>query len=322
MTLKSIVRRLMGLRLSQYARDTIYSYKVWRKRAGMNKAVRLQIQRHYELVMLKLKNAKERHVVQCNGYKLLTIPNDVGISKELIIFKSHEPVSTKLISKLLKKEMMCIDIGSNLGYYAILESMLCKQVYAIEPSPTNYQVLLDNVQLNGANNICTYDIAIGDINGYTQFIISDRSNWSRVAGDVDNTLSAEERTARINVPIMTLDSFIERHKLPRVDFIRLDVEGFEYNILLHANKTLARFRPLIMVEIHYRLLGRDKTKMLLEKLQTYGYEEVFYINHEIDISMVGTARDVRRIEMRDVNDILDQRIVPEAFHLIVKPPGF
>jgi hypothetical protein len=51
---------------------------------------------------------------------MLLIPNDKGISSELLLFRTHEPLSTKILKKLLE-HMTCIDIGSNIGYYALLE---------------------------------------------------------------------------------------------------------------------------------------------------------------------------------------------------------
>ena len=89
-------------------------------------------------------------VVQVNGYKLSVIPNDTGISSELLMFKTHEPLTTKLISKKLTSGMICLDIGSNIGYYALLEHKLVGKegkVIAIEPSPLNFQYLQKNIKL-------------------------------------------------------------------------------------------------------------------------------------------------------------------------------
>ena len=98
---------------------------------------------HFSRKLSQLDLPKENHVV-VNGSKLFLVPNDKGISRELLIFKVHEPIHTMLIKKEIKQGMTCLDVGSNIGYYASLESKLVGEegkVICIEPSPINFRYL-------------------------------------------------------------------------------------------------------------------------------------------------------------------------------------
>ena len=121
----------------------------YRRRYGLSKALKTSI--HYGYVTLNKNRLKKvSELIEVNGSKLQVIPNDpFGTSAELLMFRTHEPISTKLVSKLLKKGMTCLDIGSNIGYYVLLENKIIGKegkVIAIEPSPYNFQCLKKNLE--------------------------------------------------------------------------------------------------------------------------------------------------------------------------------
>ena len=94
---------------------------------------------------LDLSESKE---IEINNYKMKTIANDKGISSELLIYGNHEPLTTKIILEELSENMNCVDIGSNIGYYAVIESNMIGEsgkIFAIEPSPINFPILKLNL---------------------------------------------------------------------------------------------------------------------------------------------------------------------------------
>jgi len=256
-------------------------------------------------------------IVDVNGYKLKIIPNDVGISSDLLIFKTHEPLTTKLISKLLKKGMVCLDIGSNIGYYVLLEHKIVGnegKVIAIEPSPANYNILKENIKLQNSN-IENYNFAVGNKNGITRFVIDKRSNGCmtipegeepKIPGDI------------IEVPIKKIDDFVDEIKLQQLDFLRMDVEGYENYIFDGMSKTLERFKPMIQVEIHARLMGNETTIKLLETLEKQGYDVLYYIPREVDTPFIGTSRHIKRYDISTIIDMFQKKLLPSFFMLILK----
>jgi len=184
----------------------------------------------------------KKHVITVNGYPITLIPNDEGISASLLMFKTHEPLTTQLISGILKKGMYCVDIGSNIGYYALLESKIVGsegKVISIEPSPTNFKLLEENISLQKLHNIIAYNFAAGNKEGNVRFMIDEKSNWCKVVDD------KEISDKIINIESKALDNFFEELSVDRIDFLRMDVEGYEANILEGAQKTIQKFKPII-----------------------------------------------------------------------------
>lgn len=249
---------------------------------------------NYKLSRLDL---AQDNTVNVNGCKMSLLPNDRGISAELMLFKKHEPLHTKLLSIELKKNMVCIDIGSNIGYYALLESKLVGEggkVISIEPSPPNFKFLQKNVKLQNINNIETYNFACGDIDGFVKFSVSNRSNWSRVVPENESKSINDEDLTVIDVPIKKLDTFLGEISLNKIDIIRMDIEGYEYAALKGMTQTIEKYRPLIVFELHQIFMGFEKTKKLLSDLKKSGYVIKYCLNRAMDMPMIGSMRDIKK----------------------------
>ena len=180
---------------------------------------------NYKLSHLDL---TQNRIVNVNGCQMGLIPNDKGISAELLLFKKHEPLHTDLLSRELKEGMVCLDIGSNIGYFATLESKLVGRdgkVISIEPSPPNFKYLQKNVKLQKINNIETHNIACGDKDGTVKFAVSNRSNWSRVLSENENDSTYNENLTIVEVPIKKIDTFLIENPQKKIDLIRMDIEG-------------------------------------------------------------------------------------------------
>jgi len=263
--------------------------------------------------------SKENHVV-VNGSKMFLVPNDKGISPELLVFKIHEPLHTKLIKKEIKQGMTCLDVGSNIGYYASLESNLVGEngkVLCIEPSPTNFQYLKKNLKLNESSNTETYNFACGDKDGSIKFLVSGSSNWSRV---LDNELiPVDDKTEKIiDVPIKKIDSFLNDFPETKIDLIRMDIEGYELHAFKGMTKTIERFKPLLIIEVHKMFLGISNTKELLYDLKKNGYKIKYFIPRELDYPMVGIMKDVKKLSLENVIQKIEKNTISGVFTLFLE----
>jgi FkbM family methyltransferase len=287
------------------------------------KTMRFIIYVAWKILMQRFYDMTKNHIIETNGYKLKTVANDQGLSLELLIFKTHEPVVTHLVREEIKKGMVCIDIGGNIGYYVILESKLVGetgQVIVFEPYRTTYTHLLHNLELNNISNIRTYNTAIGDSNGSADFLITSHSNHCTVVShpQTDNMKSYFAEALGITnpdmaidvvkVPLMTLDSFLEKHPLQKVDFIRMDVEGYEHNIYHGMADIVKHFKPKIQLELHYSFMGIDMTTSLLRKMYEDGYEVKWCLKGFLDYPFIGNHRDVNfNITIKDIVDQINRR---------------
>lgn len=267
--------------------------KKYNKTYGLG--VSLRVFRHYLFRAIKNYSVNPNEsIVTINGYKMFTVPNDPGISTELSVFKTHEPINTKIIPKLLQKGMTCIDIGGNIGYYVLLERKIVGdkgKIIAIEPLPQNFSYLNKNIQLHNFENISTFNFACGDKNGEATFFVNKKSNGCQVIREgvepPDPSLGTLSK-----VSIKKLDTLVSELNLKHVDFVRMDAEGYELHILRGFKSTLEKFRPIISLELHKRQLGVDGTLEFFKLMKDLDYEIASYIPRELDIPIIGSMKNV------------------------------
>jgi len=289
----------------------------YRKRYGISKGIRAFF--HYGYVGLKKPWLKpnQDNLLTINGCKLEIIPGDyLGTSTELLMFKTHEPISTILVSKLLKEGMTCLDIGANIGYYVLLENkFIGKQgkIIAIEPSPINFKYLQKNIKLQNAKNIQAFNIAAGDSEGKLRFLVYENaSNSGMIIPDGEEQKWPGEV---IQVPVKTIDNLIAENNITKLDFVRMDVEGYEYHIFEGMKETLKKSKPLIYIEVHKSIMGVEKTKKWFELLKSFGYEAKYYIPRELDTPMIGSLNDVKSYSIDELIQRLEKDELPSFFML-------
>jgi FkbM family methyltransferase len=187
-------------------------------------------------------------ISKVNQSKMVLFPKKGDIHTDLFLHRKREPLCTEYLinSGIIKKDDIVLDIGANIGYYALVESQLVGKsgrVYAVEPVRNNYRLLEKNVALNNLENVSTYRFAFGADNIKAEIFVSNKANLcamnkEAVGGEI---LGVE------NVTVMTVDEFVKDKKPP--SFIRMDVEGYEYEIIKGMPKTL-KGKIRILLELH------------------------------------------------------------------------
>ena len=250
-----------------------------------------------------------------NNFSVHTIPGDYGISAELRVFGNHEPLSAAIITKMIKKSMTCIDIGSNLGFYALIEGKAIGKdgkLIVVEPSPKTIPYLRKNLEANHLS-YCMKNIAISDVNGECFFEIKKRSNLSQIQSV--NTASLNT----IKVPTLTLDSLVSCLSLAKVDFLRMDVEGSELLISKGWQKTIQNFKPLIFIEIH-KEIGKQAILDILVYLEKSGYRNAIYIRRCFNNCLIGNQKHIKFINLNKfIRNLKNLEEIPYGFHIITDP---
>ncbi len=287
----------------------------FRKRYGIITGIRAII--HYFFVAIrKSKLESKNYVINVNETKLEVIPGDLGTSLELLLFKTHEPISTQIVKKTLQRGMVCLDIGANIGYYVTLESKMIGdegKIIAIEPSPLNFDYLKRNMMLQTTKNIEVFNFAAGDKIGQINFVMDENeSNSGRVISDDE----AKKWSGPVTkLPVKTIDSFLEEIKIDKIDFLRMDVEGYEYHIFQGMKNTIKKSKPIIQIEVHKSIMGYETTKKWLIELKNEGYELKSYIPRELDAPLIGTMNDIKKYSLDELILMLDQKLLPSFFML-------
>lgn len=208
------------------------------------------------------------------GSKIQLIDGDMGMSKWLLTHDGNQPregVATQAVMDFIKPGMVCIDIGANIGYYALLAAKKGGFVHAIEPLPANIEVLKINIELNHYKNIKVYQLAIGSSEGKQEFLTSEHFNCGVIKTDI---LKDRPFIKSVMVDMMTLDNFCKEQNINKVDFIKMDVEGYEVEIIKGMRKTLEIMskNSMLFIEIHPKAIkGRKPIFEMLDIVESYGF---------------------------------------------------
>lgn len=135
--------------------------------------------------------------------------------------------------KYCKEKRVAVDIGAHVGLWSRVMALEFTRVVAFEPVYGRF--FQENLQ--GKRNIVLHEVALSDISGSVEMNV--------VSGNSGNThIACSTTNPEITVPMATLDSY----ELQDVDFIKIDVEGWEYPVLAGAESTLKRCKPVVIFE--------------------------------------------------------------------------
>lgn len=221
-------------------------------------------------------------IVELNKVKMyLDLKNDDGISKELLTLGKRERVTVDFLlhSHLLKEGSVALDIGANIGYYALLESKIVGdsgKVYAIEPVSKNLVILKKNITLNNFSNIKAYHLAIGNEEN------EEASIYVRSKGNLSSFISipsdSDGGTVKIEkIRLTTADSFVRENMNRAPDFVRMDVEGYEFEILKGMSQILET-SPSLLIEFHPTILTNTQKKWICRLLNKHYSQVVVTVN--------------------------------------------
>jgi FkbM family methyltransferase len=222
-----------------------------------------------DLLYNKLKSTGLQ-ITEVNGVKMIVDTSDVALVPSLFA-KNYEMYETKLFKNVVKAGMTVVDIGAHIGYYTLLASKLVGvsgKVYAFDPNPTNFNLLLRNIKLNHISNVEAVNKAVSNTNGSRKLFIDRKYSGSHTLAV--NNLETDDKAESIIVETVALDSYFDDTK---IDFIKIDAQGAEGLILEGGYKTFKNTANILMEFWPYgiRNLGH-KPEELLEKLCELGFK--------------------------------------------------
>jgi FkbM family methyltransferase len=182
---------------------------------------------------------------------------------------SYERHNQRLFSEKLHPGAVVLDIGANVGFFTLLASKLvgpAGRVHAFEPLPRNLYYLEQHIRLNEASNVTVHSLAIASTTGTARF------------GDGENASQARLSNAgEIQVLTTSLDDLLASRRIPRPDFIKIDIEGAEGEALQGAATLLSGSPRTIVLSTH----GYDQHEICWAILKDAGFN--------LDLLRDGTA---------------------------------
>lgn len=169
-----------------------------------------------------------------------------------------------------------VDIGAHVGYFTLFAAKRATEgkVIAFEPSNESFLLLEKNIKINSYKNIIPEKIAITKIKG-KQILYLNREN------EISNTIyKQKENLSEEKINTMTLQDIFEKYRLEKIDFLKMDCEGAEYEIIMNVPSSILNKIQKISMEIHEEMVPYTK-EVMIENLKKHGF------NVEIQKSISG-----------------------------------
>ena len=174
----------------------------------------------------------------------------------------------RLARAVLPPDGVFLDVGANVGLHTLAVARHLAggggAVVAFEPHPVNHRLLVHNIRQNRLRHVVAENLGLAE---------APATLIGNAAADGGNWSLASRGDYRFEVSLTPLDDYLRANPMPRLDLMKIDVEGAEVRVLRGARKTIERFRPLIVFEVCPAWLAKMQTSPaeLFTELVGHGY---------------------------------------------------
>ncbi|UTW57962.1 FkbM family methyltransferase [Kordiimonas sp. SCSIO 12603] len=225
---------------------------------------------HYSIALpiknLFLKWKKQKFLHKTNdGLSFIINPKDY-ISRFIYLHGIYEREFLKFLKTNLLKKTLMLDIGANIGNHSIYLSSHFDKVIAFEPNPTAYKMLEEHLEINCINNVDLHKVGLGHKDAKQQFIENTSDNLGNSGFSASNS---ELIGSAQKLQVKKGDDYIGNLSLDEINYIKIDVEGMEREVLLGLKETIAAHKPLISFEFDGRLKSQADLEDIMSCLPGY-----------------------------------------------------
>lgn len=186
-------------------------------------------------------------------------------------FGSYERGILKFLKeKVLRPQDIVFDVGANIGHHSLFFSQFSRRVYSFEPYEKVRNIFLERVSENGISNIVVVPLGLSDKEQQLEYFEPNDDN-SGIGSFVSDHFSKNQKTGLI-LSLVSGDKYFLGNGLPCVDFIKIDVEGFEYFVLKGLQNVIHEHRPVILLEYNKKTHELTETRENFIKLFPDGYK--------------------------------------------------
>lgn len=219
-------------------------------------------------------------------FRFDTANRDVAMT--VLATGEYEGATLAAIRALVGRQGTFVDLGANLGFFSVLVGRDLDgagRVHAFEPTPATAALLRDNVATNGlGDRVIVVEQAVSDQPGKARFSLYDAAQANQLA-----VAGTDGASGSIEVTVTTLDAYFSALGWPRVDVVKMDVEGVETKVL-DGMRELIRRQPRLRIIFEYHLGQLDRAHVsgtsLIEKARELGFnrfEMLFRGREPIDL---------------------------------------
>jgi len=181
-----------------------------------------------------------------------------------------EPCTLALLAGQLSADSIFCDVGAWIGPTTLLAARRCRHVYCFEPDPVAYAELLRNLALNAIGNVTPFQVALAAREGLRTL-----ASFGALPGDSRTSLLADpDAPTAVQALALSWTHWLELARPQPIDFIKIDVEGGEFELLPGMAAYLAERRPSLLLSTHAPWLPAveraPKMRALAAALEAYG----------------------------------------------------
>ena len=204
--------------------------------------------------------------VRLPAFELFVRLDDWAVGARIAVRRSYEPHVTAALARYLLPGSVVVDVGANIGYYTLLAATKIGpsgKVIAFEPSRENCALLQRSLVANHVTNVVLVPFAVADLDGAVRYGMDDSNG----------RITLDDRPELRQVRAVTLDRALARE--PRLDVVKIDIEGAEGRALRGMRGLLLRHRPVVCAEFTPGALPRVSgvtPEEYLDELRALGYE--------------------------------------------------
>lgn len=227
------------------------------------------IEDYFEDAAIKISTRK------VNDFIFYGIERDITY-EAMIANEFREPHFKIITGLMLQESNNCLDLGANFGSHSLVMSNICKTglIYAFEPQSVVFQCLTLNVHLNKIKNIRIFNLAIDEITGREVGIEQIRTSSAQVNSGYSRILDSSLSHKVLTIALDDMD-------LPKIDFVKMDIQGSELSAVKGMKRILLSDQPIIFFEVEKAHLEFRKasSKELFMILSNLGYS-IYRIENE------------------------------------------
>ena len=212
-----------------------------------------------------------------------------------------------VLPHFISAESVCIDVGANIGSYSVIMAPICKKLISIEPHPSFRESLARNIALNQFENVQILDFAISRAEGFATLYGPREDSSNKTATLKNLTEYQPQNSVEIPVQLVTLDSICKNEA--KIDFIKIDCDWHDAEIILSAKETIKKHQPIILFED----LGSFPPQWDKKDDVHAEYEEAYKFLHSSGYSIYKVEQNKLLPESRELGVLQNMLAIPEKF---------
>ncbi len=226
---------------------------------------------HYQNKKNTFRNV-QRHGI---NYKL-----DISDIVDWFIFYGFKESAREKLYGLMNSDITFFDVGANVGDISMHAAKFIGnkgEVHSFEPDPKNFLRLTTNLSLNSFSNVIANNFGFGNKKEevFLANVAKGNQGMNRIISDNSENIDG------FIVKIKTLDSYVDIKNIIHIDLIKIDVEGFEHNVLLGGERVISSYHPTLFIEIdNNNLINQGSSaKSVISFLELKGYNIIHAENN-------------------------------------------